>query len=475
MLFEKFESRSVMAGDAFHNFVYPEDTDSNGAVTPLDALVVINRLNQSSLDNAAGASAAIGSRFNDVNADASVTPIDALVVINLLNSQSSAGVVGQRASQVEVDRRIERIERAIASNNLPPGLNADQARTILETLRSGGRPELGDFVQDGALRWSGDRVNEVTKLPVNTEGGPVAVSDGDDLGRQEWLIGAIAERLRAFGVSSTVINAIATEMRDAHQAGQPLDMLQIRDRLGELGVDVAKILPQPSVPSQPPPAFPPSQPDQPDRPGRPLPPADSDQPVMPTIMVTPPIADSIVARMQAAGIAEQVIATIRGEIWGAIGVDRPLDLQQVRARLAELGVPWERLETPPVTTLPVPPSPPTRPGQPGIPRPPEGPDQPVMPTIMVAPPIADSIVARMQAAGIAEQVIATIRGEIWGAIGVDRPLDLQQVRARLAELGVPWERLETPPVTALPVPPSPPIRPDQPDRPGVPELPEVPE
>jgi hypothetical protein len=376
MLFEKFESRSVMAGDAFHNFVYPEDTDSNGAVTPLDALVVINRLNQSSLDNAAGASAAIGSSFNDVNADASVTPIDALVVINLLNSQSSAGAVGQRASQVEVDRRIERIERAIASNNLPPGLNADQARTILETLRSGGRPELGDFVRDGSLRWSGDRVDEVTKLPVNTEGGPGGVSDGADLGRQEWLIGAIAERLRAFGVSSTVINAIATEMRDAHQAGQPLDMLQIRDRLAELGVDVAKILPQPAVPSQPPPAFPPSQPDQPDQPGIPRPPEGPDQPVMPTIMVTPPIADSIVARMQAAGIAEQVIATIRGEIWGAISVDRPLDLQQVRARLAELGVPWERLETPPVTTLPVPPSPPIRPDQPDRPGVPELPEVP---------------------------------------------------------------------------------------------------
>ena len=437
MLVERFESRSVMAGDAFHNFVYPEDTDASGAVTPLDALVVIHRLNQSSPENAAGVNAAIGSRLNDVNADASVTPIDALVVINLLNSQNPTGSVGQRASRVEVNRRIERIEQAIASNNLPPGLSAEQAQTILETLRSGGRPELGDFVQDGSLRWTGNQVDSATNPRGNTGGGASGVSDGVNHGRQEWLIGAIAERLGAFGVSSTVIDTISAEMRTAHQAGQPLDMSQIRDRLAELGVDVAKILPQPTVPSQPPPAFPPGQPDQPGRPGVPRPPEGPDQPVMPTIMVTPPVAESILARMRAAGIAEQVLATIRDEIWGAINVDRPLDLQQVRARLAELGVPWERLETPPVTTLPVPPNPPTRPDQPdrpGVPEPPAGPDQPVVPAIMVTEPVATSLIARLREAGVEDSIVETLSREIWSAIDAGRPLEMLQVRTRLEEL-----------------------------------------
>lgn len=458
MLVERFESRSVMAGDAFHNFVYPEDTDSNGAVTPLDALVVINRLNESSPGSASGESAASSTRLSDVNADAAVTPIDALVVINLLNSQNPTGPSGRRASNVDVERRMERIEQAIASNNLPPGLSIDQARTILETLRSGGRPELGDFVLDGSIRWKGSRESSAANPAVSMEGGTGDASDTNQLERLEWLIGAVAGRLGAFGVSATVIDTLAAEMRAAHQAGKPLDMSQIRDRLSALGVDVAKILPQPAVPSQPPlaerPAPPtrpdqPSRPDQPARPGQPDrpdvpgPPEGADQPVMPTIMVTPPIAESIVARMQAAGIAEPVIATIRGAMWSAINVDRPLDLQQVRARLAELGVPWERLEAPPVTTLPVPPSPPGRPDQrvrpdqpdrPDVPGPPAGTDQPVVPAIMVTEPVATSLIARLRAAGVGDPILETLSQEIWSAIEAGRPLDMLRVRTRLQEL-----------------------------------------
>jgi hypothetical protein len=158
---------------------------------------------------------------------------------------------------------------------------------------------------------------------------------------------------------------------------------------------------------------------------------------MPTIMVTPPVAESIIARMRAAGIVEQVIATIRDEIWGAINVDRPLDLQQVRARLAELGVPWERLETPPVTTLPVPPNPPTRPDQPdrpGVPEPPAGPDQPVVPAIMVTKPVATSLIARLREAGVEDSIVETLSREIWSAIDAGRPLEMLQVRTRLEEL-----------------------------------------
>ncbi len=35
-----------MAADVFHNFVLPNDVDDDGSITPLDALVVINRINQ---------------------------------------------------------------------------------------------------------------------------------------------------------------------------------------------------------------------------------------------------------------------------------------------------------------------------------------------------------------------------------------------------------------------------------------------
>ena len=82
MFVESLESRSVMAGDCFHNFVLPEDADASGSVTPLDALVVINRINQSFAGNPTVPSSASRIGMADVDADAKVTPLDALVVID---------------------------------------------------------------------------------------------------------------------------------------------------------------------------------------------------------------------------------------------------------------------------------------------------------------------------------------------------------------------------------------------------------
>ena len=62
--------------------MYPHDVDDDGSVTPLDALVVINRLNRGSDD-----SASVVHRFHDVDDDSQVTPLDALVVINYLNAK----------------------------------------------------------------------------------------------------------------------------------------------------------------------------------------------------------------------------------------------------------------------------------------------------------------------------------------------------------------------------------------------------
>jgi hypothetical protein len=180
-------------------------------------------------------------------------------------------------------------------------------------------------------------------------------------------------------------------------------------------------------------------------------------------------------------------------MFDAINAGTPLDLQQVRARLAELGFDWEKLERPPVNTLPVPPErpelPPGRPDQPGRPelppgRPdqpgrPDGPDQPIMITIMVTEPIAQSIIARLKFVEAAPEVIDTIGREMFDAINAGTPLDLQQVRARLAELGFDWEKLERLPINTLPVPPErpelPPRRSDQPGRPQLPtRRPELP-
>ncbi len=76
---ERLELRQMLAADFHlaHNVFDPEDVNDDGALTALDALVVVNAMNDP------------GSRaermFVDVNADGQMTPIDALMVINRIN------------------------------------------------------------------------------------------------------------------------------------------------------------------------------------------------------------------------------------------------------------------------------------------------------------------------------------------------------------------------------------------------------
>ena len=70
--FEQLEPRFCMGG---------LDVNADGAVTPLDALEVIDAINNP---------AEIAPAECDVNADGAVTPLDALEVITHLNSQSAA-------------------------------------------------------------------------------------------------------------------------------------------------------------------------------------------------------------------------------------------------------------------------------------------------------------------------------------------------------------------------------------------------
>ncbi len=88
-------SASIVIADddsPWHNFVRAVDVSGDGALSPLDALLVINTLN-------AGRSKSVyelsqptnGSKlFADVNNDEVISPIDALLVINQLNSRASA-------------------------------------------------------------------------------------------------------------------------------------------------------------------------------------------------------------------------------------------------------------------------------------------------------------------------------------------------------------------------------------------------
>ena len=59
--------------------------------------------------------------------------------------------------------------------------------------------------------------------------------------------------------------------------------------------------------------------------------------IAPTVMVTQPVAESLLARLAEAGLSEEILTIITLEIWDAINADRPLDMLKVRMRLHELG------------------------------------------------------------------------------------------------------------------------------------------
>ena len=284
LVVEKLENRSVLASDCFHNFVLPEDTDGNGSVSPLDALAVINQINTGS----AGAANAPTSKLVDVNADDSLSPLDALSVINYLNSRTTDAATTRRSSQVENEKRIEKIERDIERNKLPPNQTLEQARQILETLKAGGRPELGDHIVNGILEWevegpddNGNDGPEDDGPDDNGNDGPEddgpddngndgPEDDGpDDNGNDgpeddgpddngtgnddqtpenlekkfDQFVRKLSKRLSSFGVNSSAVAAIVTEIRTAHQDGADLTLEQIRTRLNDLGVSPRGILP----------------------------------------------------------------------------------------------------------------------------------------------------------------------------------------------------------------------------------------
>ena len=408
LILENLENRTVMAGDCFHNFMLPEDADANGSVTPLDALVVIDRINQSLANGPSRSNATTDLALVDVDADNSLSPLDALGVINHLNSQTSMGSGAARASRVEHSRRIERIEQAIASNLLPPNFSLQDAHAALDTLRSGGRPELGDHVVNGILKWRQDDNPSTDDSSENESEQP---QESRELKRLEHFIDSLSKRLEAFNVSPSIIATISSELLSAHQSGSPLDLMQVRDRLAQLGVDVDTMLPQaarPEIPGRP------EMPERPENPERP------ERPIMPTIVVTEPIADSILARLKNAGISAEILGTIRDEIYAGINAGLPLDLQVVRSRLEELGIDWERLHAPPVNTLPV-----------------------VRPRLDGAA-VLEQVLPLLGRLGIQRDVALRIYMEAKAALVAGKPLSIDQIVARLKALGVSLDSINKP-------------------------------
>ncbi len=102
MFVEKLECRAMMAGlTGFHNTSMPLDVDNDLSVTPLDALIVINRINSDDRISGEDPTSSVVT-FCDVDADGTVTPLDVLAVVNQLNLNSGTVIGNQDAIEPEV-------------------------------------------------------------------------------------------------------------------------------------------------------------------------------------------------------------------------------------------------------------------------------------------------------------------------------------------------------------------------------------
>lgn len=143
----------MMAADLSHNFLFPHDVNDDGSVSPLDPLVVINRLNRGADDTAS-----VRRHFHDVDDDTLVTPLDALILINEINSKSSApvgngqpvaqsSVLSTPSAQVRVELETEgpetelniRVVNAPVSRSFPVSLNDIALGQLVTDAKGRGR------------------------------------------------------------------------------------------------------------------------------------------------------------------------------------------------------------------------------------------------------------------------------------------------------------------------------------------------
>lgn len=104
---EQLEGRALMAADVmvsdFWNASRPADVNADGAVAPLDALLIVNELNsygtrsvmgpQAGGGGGEGESPSVNRYYRDVNNDGMISPLDALIVFNELNGEGESPLI----------------------------------------------------------------------------------------------------------------------------------------------------------------------------------------------------------------------------------------------------------------------------------------------------------------------------------------------------------------------------------------------
>ena len=111
---EQLEHRLMLAADAFmfQNPLDAEDVNNDGAVSPHDALAVIDQLNSGLVENP--------QQFLDTSGDDLFSPIDALQVIQQLNNQDELPLTTVDRVEILADR-IDQFPQQVAAAILEHG------------------------------------------------------------------------------------------------------------------------------------------------------------------------------------------------------------------------------------------------------------------------------------------------------------------------------------------------------------------
>lgn len=255
------------------------DVDADGLLTPLDALVVINYLNQNQADGVINPSSvplpariarlesaiAIGQLPTDLGMDDAV---------KLLHTMKNGGrpEIGERFIDGKVHSRmdVDQIETEHIAKELCPisadkehpnranelltrfsarlqsaGISAQVIETITGEIKAGIEAKTPLSLEQIKTRLTELGVDVSKLFPPRHETPPTPETPP----HLEPRIEALIQHLKSAGVTANVVTTIATEYKASIKAGTPLTLEQIRTRLFELGVDVAKLFPiAPPVP-----------------------------------------------------------------------------------------------------------------------------------------------------------------------------------------------------------------------------------
>lgn len=129
-------------GEARQNALLPADVNSDGVVSPMDALLVINEISRSrtAASGETASTRAVSLMFTDVNGDGLITPLDALNVINHISRARQGDApsdVNQLLGQTTGDNGITPVDTYAALAELLSSISASDSGSSSDTGAEG--------------------------------------------------------------------------------------------------------------------------------------------------------------------------------------------------------------------------------------------------------------------------------------------------------------------------------------------------